>query len=58
MGNEMRILEYRQSNTSPLKYHVELNSEEMKAFQSIKELVAAYLSVLVEENKQATRCED
>ena len=35
MGNEMRILEYRQSNTSPLRYHIELTPEEMEALQSI-----------------------
>tara|TARA_Y100000034_G_scaffold136035_1_gene210410 strand:- start:1790 stop:1969 length:180 start_codon:yes stop_codon:yes gene_type:complete len=26
----MRILEYRQSDTSPLRYHIELNPDEMK----------------------------
>ena len=30
----MRILEYRQSNTSPLKYHIELSEEEMRLFSS------------------------
>ena len=41
----MRILEFRQSNTSPLKYHIELTPEEMKALQSI-------VKVLVETEEQ------
>ena len=41
----MRLYEYRQSTTSPLKYHLQLNPEEL---EQVKDLVVEIIQTILQ----------